>query len=302
MKLKYLQPRVVAKHLLSDDENIRLLNSTPLVGMHLLLLTVPFVGVSWPAVIAMLLTYWMRVFALTGGYHRYFSHRAFKTSRAFQFVLAFLGATGAQLGPLWWAAHHRHHHRHSDTDQDSHSPVRKDFFWSHLGWLLCRKYWKADSGNVRDWMRFPELRWLDRFHVVAPLTLAALMYGIGVIFQTTAPGLGATPWQMVVWGFVVSTVMVYHVTFCVNSVTHIVGNQRYDTGDQSRNNLWVALLTMGEGWHNNHHRYPAAARQGFFRREVDMTYYILLGLQKIGLIWDMKAPPRAVYEEAAAAS
>ncbi|MDA0989863.1 MAG: acyl-CoA desaturase [Verrucomicrobia bacterium] len=259
--------------------------------MHLACLAIPFVGFSWVAIMALVGTYIVRVFALTGGYHRYFSHRSFKTSRLFQFVLAFTGASAAQLGPLWWASHHRHHHLHSDGEGDNHSPLRQGFFWSHVGWLFCRKHELADERRVRDLQQFPELRFLDRYHVIAPLTLALVLYAVGDGLRRTVPSLGTTGWQLVVWGFVVSTVLVYHVTFCVNSVTHMVGKQPFDTKDESRNSLLVALLTMGEGWHNNHHHYPLSARQGFTRGEIDMTYYVLLLLEKLGLIWELKQPP-----------
>ncbi len=296
--MNLIRRRIVPKELLSNDENMRLLTSTPLIFMHTLLLLVPFAGISWPAVIVCLLTYSLRVFALTGGYHRYFSHRSFKTSRAFQFILGFLGASAAQLGPLWWASHHRHHHQHSDVEGDLHSPVQDSAFKSHIGWLFTRRATLADERRVRDWMKFPELVWLDRFHVVAPLALVGLMMGLGALCRALWPTTGVGPFQMTVWGFVVSTVMVYHVTWCINSATHMIGRKRFETGDESRNSLLLALLTFGEGWHNNHHRYPVSARQGFFPWEIDITWYVLLGLQRIGLIWDMHSPPRAIYDEA----
>ena len=291
-------PRVLAKEYLSDDENVTLMQSTPLVVMHLACLAIPFVGVSWVALAALLVTYSVRVFALTGGYHRYFSHRSFKTSRAFQFILGLLGASAGQLGPLWWASHHRHHHQHSDDPEDAHSPRIKGLFRSHIGWLMCRKYAEADAGRVKDLMKYPELRWLDRLHAIPPLILAAALYGIGAWLQAASPQLGVTGAQMLVWGFFVSTVLVYHVTFCINSATHVIGKRRFETHDDSRNHWLLALLTMGEGWHNNHHRYPVAARQGFYPWEIDITYYILLGLRALGIIWDIRKPPAAVYAEA----
>ncbi|MDA0578059.1 MAG: acyl-CoA desaturase [Verrucomicrobia bacterium] len=290
------EPRVVDKADMVGEETIGFPEAYSLITMHLLLLTIPLVGVSAPALVVLVFTYFLRVFALTGGYHRYFSHNSYRTSRFFQFVLGFLGASAAQLGPLWWASHHRHHHNHSDQLTDVHSPRHKGLFYAHLGWLMCGKYAKADRALIKDLMAFPELRWLDRFHFVAPLTLAAVVYLVGDILRRN--GFHTTGWQCVVWGFVVSTVMGYHVTFSINSVTHVFGRKRFKTDDDSRNSFLLALLTMGEGWHNNHHRYPLSARQGFFFWEVDCTYYVLLFLEKLGVIWDVRRPPAKIYEEA----
>jgi stearoyl-CoA desaturase (delta-9 desaturase) len=297
--MAWLQPRVVAKEQLSTNDRFSLAESLPLLVMHLALVSVFFVGVSVPAVVAMLVTYAVRVFALTGGYHRYFSHRSYKTSRFFQFVMAYLGATAAQQGPLWWAAHHRHHHQFSDLPGDAHSPRLQGAWYAHMGWLLCPKNSCADRDRVKDLMRYPELCWIDRYHVVAPLSLAGGLYALGAWLQH-AHGVATSGWQMLVWGFVVSTVMVYHVTFCINSVTHIIGKRRFPTQDDSRNSLLLALLTMGEGWHNNHHRYPVSCRQGFYPWEIDATYYVLLMLSKLGVVWELQAPPASIYAEASA--
>lgn len=288
--------RSLWRHLRTDEENINLVDSSPLLFMHIAAVAgIYLTGFSRAALIACAATYLVRVFALTAGYHRYFSHNAFKTSRAFQFVLAYLGAASAQLGPLWWAAHHRHHHQHADTEEDIHSPRQRGIWWSHIGWLLCRKYAQTELKRIPDFAKYPELRFLDRYHVVAPLTLVAGLYGLGRWLDT---GGG----QMVVWGFFVSTVLVYHATFCINSLSHVFGRRRYETPDDSRNNIWLALITMGEGWHNNHHRYPVSTRQGFFWWEVDLTYYLLTMLSWTGLVWDLRAPPVRVYEEARAAA
>lgn len=291
--------RAIARTILTDEENVTLMDSTPLVFMHIVsLLMLPFVGISAVAVTVCLVTYLVRVFALTAGFHRYFSHRAFKTSRVFQFVLAFLGGMSAQMGAIWWASHHRRHHVTSDTPEDPHSPRQHGFFYAHIGWLLCRKYAKADHDCVGDLLQYPELRLLDRFHAVPPLVLAFATYGLGAYLERAHPGLGTSGWQMLAWGFFLSTVLVYHVTFCVNSVTHMFGSRRFDTQDDSRNSLILALLTMGEGWHNNHHRYPISTRQGFYWWEIDVTYYILLLLEKVRVISDLRAPPKSIYEEA----
>ncbi|MFP4070233.1 MAG: acyl-CoA desaturase, partial [Opitutales bacterium] len=272
----------------------------PLVFMHLACIGALFTGFSWAALAALLLTYVVRVFALTAGFHRYFSHRAFKTSRAFQFVLAWVGTSAAQLGPMWWAANHRHHHQHSDTEADIHSPVIRDAFWAHVGWILCRSYSDIQFERVKDLKKYPELRFIDRFHVLPVLSLIALLYGVGWGLNQAYPSLGTSGLQMVMWGFFLSTVLVYHVTFCVNSVTHIVGTKRFKTDDESRNSWWVALLTFGEGWHNNHHRWPLSARQGMYWWELDLTYLMLRVLEKLGLIWDLKVYPDKIYAEAAA--
>jgi len=263
----------------------------PFVGLHLSCLFVFVVGWSWTAVIAGFLLYVVRMFAITAGYHRYFSHRAFRTSRAGQLCLAVVGASAAQRGPLWWAAHHRHHHEFSDLPEDIHSPKQRGFFWSHVGWVLDRANFRTRIERIKDFAKFPELRFLDRFDIIAPISLAVAMFLLGAALEAWAPGLGTNGWQMLVWGFVVSTVALYHGTFTVNSLAHIVGKRRYETKDTSRNNVFIALITLGEGWHNNHHHYPASARQGFYWWEIDVSYYILKTLALIGLVWDIRPVP-----------
>lgn len=286
-------------HLVHDEDNINLFDSTPLLFMHLSLAGLFFVGFSWTALLVCAFLYFLRVFALTGGYHRYFSHNSYKTSRVFQFVLAFLGGMSAQLGALWWAAHHRHHHLHSDTPQDIHSPGIKGLFWSHIGWLMCRKYAQTELARIPDFAKYPELRFLDRFHVIPPLFLAFSLYFLGDYLAARHPELGTSAWQMVMYGFFLSTVLVYHATFCINSLTHVIGTRRFNTTDHSRNNMVLALITMGEGWHNNHHRYPVCTRQGLYWWEIDATYYILKLLSWFRIVWDLREPPRKLYEEAA---
>ncbi len=288
----------IKDHLLHDEENANLIDSTPLALMHLGLLMVFFVPFSWFAVAVAAFLYVLRVFALTGGYHRYFSHNSYKTGRVFQFVLAFTGGMAAQLGALWWAAHHRHHHQYADTEQDIHSPVRKGFFWSHIGWLLCRKYATTELARIPDFAKYPELRFLDRFHAVPPVLLGFGLYFLGEYLGPRYPGLHTSGWQLVAWGFFFSTVLVYHATFCINSLTHMIGTRRYNTKDHSRNSLVLALVTLGEGWHNNHHRYPVSTRQGFYWWEIDVTYYILKVLEGLGVVWDIRPPPEKLYEEA----
>ncbi len=263
----------------------------PFVALHLSCLFVFVVGWSWTAIIAGVLLYVVRMFAITAGYHRYFSHRAFRTSRVGQLCLAVVGASAAQRGPLWWAAHHRHHHEFSDRPEDVHSPKQRGFFWSHIGWVLDRANFRTRIERVKDFAKFPELRFLDRFDVLVPITLGAAMFLLGVALETWAPGLGTNGWQMLVWGFVVSTIALYHGTFTVNSLAHIIGKRRYETKDTSRNNAFIALITLGEGWHNNHHHYPASARQGFYWWEIDVSYYILKTLALFGLVWDIRPVP-----------
>jgi stearoyl-CoA desaturase (delta-9 desaturase) len=238
----------------------------------------------------------LRMFAVTAFYHRYFSHRAFRTSRAAQFAFALLAASAVQRGPLWWASHHRHHHAHSDRPDDSHSANVHGFLWSHLRWFLSRENFATRLNLVPDLARYPELRWLDRFDVVVPALLAAALYGLGAWLEQAAPALGTSGGQLVVWGFCISTVALHHATFTINSLAHWFGARRYATRDNSRNNLWLALLTFGEGWHNNHHHFPGAARQGFYWWEVDLSYYGLRLLAALGLIWDLRPVPRAVRE------
>lgn len=299
--MSLIKSRVVPATQLSTDGRFSLREFIPILAMHAGLVLLCFTGFSGAAVIALAVTYVLRVFALTGGYHRYFSHRAYKTSRGFQFVLAFLGTTAGQLGPLWWAAQHRHHHQHSDDPLDAHSPRRQGFFHAHMGWLMCPRNALADESRIRDFLRFPELRWLDRWHFLAPLALMAILYGVGEWLHRGLGFGGTSGLQLVAWGFILSTVLVYHVTFSINSLTHMIGKRRFATTDDSRNSLLLALVTMGEGWHNNHHHYPLSARQGLYAREIDLTYGVLLVLQKLGLIWDVREPPAAVYAEARAA-
>ena len=265
----------------------------PFLVMHITCLSVFWVGWSWTAVTAAILLYFVRMFAITGFYHRYFSHRTFKTSRWSQFTFAVLGATAVQRGPLWWAAHHRHHHRHSDQPADVHSPRHYGFLWSHMGWFTARAHFPTKLNLVRDLAKFPELCFLDRFDSLVPFLFGAGIFFFGALLELLFPGLGTSGLQMLVWAFFISTMFLYHGTYTINSLAHRIGSQRYDTQDRSRNSLPLAIITLGEGWHNNHHHYPASARQGFYWWEIDPTYYLLVGLSWVGLVWDIKpVPPR----------
>lgn len=247
----------------------------------LFVFTVPF---RWELVGLAVFSYYIRMFGITAGYHRYFAHRAYKTSRIFQFFLAYLGAMSMQKGPLWWAAHHRDHHRYSDTEKDLHSPRLKGFWYSHMLWFLNSEYDHYDPKMIKDYTKFPELVWLDRYHWVAPLSYAILMYVLG-------------GWDWLVYGYAVATFFLGHGTWTINSLCHVFGSQRYETGDDSRNNFWLALVTMGEGWHNNHHYYAHSANQGFYWYEVDFSYYILRILNLFGIVKELKMPPARVIEE-----
>jgi stearoyl-CoA desaturase (delta-9 desaturase) len=239
------------------------------------------------------------MFAITGGYHRYFSHRSYKTSRVFQFLLGVLGASCGQKGPLWWASHHRHHHQHSDTEEDIHSAKVSGIWWSHVGWVLSTQYLEPRLELIKDFLKYPEILWLEKYNLIFPVILAVATFYLGVALETWAPSLGTNGWQMLVWGFFISTTFLYHGTFLVNSVTHLFGKKRFITGDESRNSLLIALVTLGEGWHNNHHRYPGSERQGFYWWEIDFSHYTLKALSFLGLVWDLRVPPQRIYEEAA---
>jgi stearoyl-CoA desaturase (delta-9 desaturase) len=278
-------------------ERMELGRAIPFIILHLGCLGLIWVGWSPVAVAVAVALYFIRMFAVTALYHRYFCHRAFKTSRAVQFLFGLLGLTAVQRGPLWWASVHRHHHAHSDEDHDAHSPVKKGFFWSHVGWLTSSRNFPTDYSRVKDLAKFPELIFLNRFDLIGPLFLAGGMYALGAGLEAWMPSLGTSGPQMLVWGFFVSTVFLFHATCAVNSFAHTLGSKRYETGDESRNSFILALLTLGEGWHNNHHHYQASARQGFFWWEIDISYYVLKALSVFGIVWDLKPVPARVYSE-----
>jgi stearoyl-CoA desaturase (delta-9 desaturase) len=266
----------------------------PFIAMHLAVLLVFVVGWSPVAVGVALALYVARMFAITGFYHRYFSHRTFKAGRAVQFAFAFLAAASAQRGPLWWASHHRDHHVNTDKPEDPHSPMHRGFWWSHMLWFLTPRNYRTKHEKVKDWAAFPELVFLDRFDVVAPMVLALASLGLGFVLGRLAPNLGTNGPQMLVWGFFVSTVVLYHATFCINSLAHVLGSRRYETKDTSRNNVWLSLVALGEGWHNNHHYYAASTRQGFYWWEIDVTYYLLRFMAAVGLVRELRPVPAEV--------
>lgn len=272
------------------------LRCIPFVAMHLMCFGILWVGWSPFAVTVAAALYFVRMFAITGLYHRYFSHRTFKTSRLGQFCFALLGSCAVQRGPLWWAAHHRHHHRHSDKAGDRHSPLHHGLLWSHMGWFMARPNFPTNLRAVADLAKFPELRFLDRFDIVIAILLAVGIYFFGVLISAVWPELGTSGWQLLIWGFFVSTVVVYHGTYTINSLAHQIGQRRYDTDDTSKNSFLLSLITLGEGWHNNHHHYPGSTRQGFYWWEIDITYYILMLLSWTGLIWDLRPVPKHIRD------
>ncbi len=275
------------------------IGSVPFILMHLSVLLTFWTGVTPAAVAICIFGVFFRLFGITGGYHRYFSHRTYQTSRFFQFILALIGASSTQMGPLWWSANHRHHHRHSDQEPDIHSPIIDTFLWSHIGWIMARPKQKLEDffAKVPDLAKYPELRWLDRHHNAAALLYLFFVAGIGYMVEIKMPQLHTTMAQFIVWGFFVSTVMLYHVTFSINSLTHLWGTRRYKTNDDSRNNFLLGVLIMGEGWHNNHHKYAGSVRQGFYWWEIDVTYYILKTLSWFHIVWDLRAPPKQAYDK-----
>ena len=277
-------------------DRIRLYDVAPIAFIHLLCLGVLWVGWSPVAVAVAVVVAAVRMFVITAFYHRYFSHRTFRTHRWVQLAAAVVGTTCAQRGPLWWASHHRQHHRHSDQPRDLHSPVHRGLLWSHAGWFLARDGLVTHWRSIPDLARFPELLWVERLHMLGPFALAGAMFGLGVWLEGVAPGLGTDGWQMAVWGFAVSTTVLYHATFTINSLAHRWGKRRYETPDDSRNNGFLSLITLGEGWHNNHHFHPGTARQGFRWWEFDPTYYILKTLEKLRIVKDVRGVPKRVVE------
>ena len=269
----------------------------PFVVLHVGCFGVIWTGWSPFAAWSAVALYFVRMFAVTGIYHRYFSHKTYSTSRLGQFLLAVWGGTTVQRGPLWWAYHHRHHHQHSDEESDAHSPHVHGFWWSHIGWITSRRNFPTDYSKVKDLARFPELVFLNRFDIVVPVLFASALFGLGALLERVAPGLGTTGPQMLVWGFFISTTALFHGTSCINSMAHLMGRRRFETTDDSRNSFILAIICLGEGWHNNHHRYQSATRNGFYWWEIDPTYYGLKLLSWTGLIWGFKAVPESVLQE-----
>lgn len=282
----------------NQPERFEWARSLPFIFLHLGCLGVIWVGWSWTAVGVALALYLVRMFAITAFYHRYFSHRTFRTSRFAQFLFAVIGNSAIQRGPLWWAAIHRHHHQHADQEEDIHSPGIKGFWWSHIGWMTSSRNFPTDYNSVRDLAKYPELKFLNRFDLIVPLLFGLSLLALGAVLQRYAPSLGISAGQMLVWGFFISTTVLLHATLFINSLAHTLGRRRFETKDDSRNSLFLALLTLGEGWHNNHHRYMNAARQGFYWWEIDVSYWTLKLLSLTGLVWGLREVPKIIYDEA----
>lgn len=279
------------------DREVDWFRIIPFILLHVACVAVFFVDFSWFAVAVMFGFYLLRMFAITAFYHRYFSHKAFKTSRAVQFIFAVIGVMSTQNGPLWWSAHHRHHHRHADQPEDLHSP-RHGFWYSHMGWFLNRRNYATQEHLVKDWMKYPELRWLDRHSVLVSVLTGFGFWVAGELLARYQPSLQTSGMQLLVWGFLVSTVLLTHVTLTINSFAHRFGYRTYDTRDDSRNNWFLAILTLGEGWHNNHHFHAASVRQGFLWWQIDISYYVLRLMAALGLVWDLVPVPAKAYDPA----
>ena len=265
----------------ADEADIIHPRVLPFITVHLVCLAIFWVDVQPIDWIICGALYVIRMFGITAGFHRYFSHRSFKTSRGFQFFLAFLGQSSAQRGVLWWAAKHRYHHKYSDTEHDVHSPVQHGFWYSHVLWIFSKRGRITDYRLIKDFQKYPELVWLDKWDRIPPVLLGVLVWAIA-------------GWSGLVVGFFVSTVLLFHGTFTINSLSHVIGKQPYVTGDDSRNNWLLAIITLGEGWHNNHHHFPSATPQGFRWWQIDITYYILKILSIFRVVWDLRLPPAHV--------
>ncbi len=283
---------------LSVEDNLQIgaFRLAVFISMHIACLSVFYVVFSWIAVSLMFALYFFRMFFVTAFYHRYFSHRTYTVSRPVQFLMAFLGCTAGQRGPLWWAGHHRGHHINSDTEVDPHSP-RNGFMNSHMLWFLRRGNFSLHEHRIKDLLKYPELRFLEKFDWVPFLILFLACYLLGSFLAAHFPALNTSGLQLLVWGGFVSTVVLYHATYTINSLAHVYGNRRFETNDDSRNNIWLAFLTLGEGWHNNHHRYPVATRQGFYRGEIDISFILINFLAALGLAKDLKPVPIHIMEE-----
>jgi stearoyl-CoA desaturase (delta-9 desaturase) len=282
----------------AQPDGVNLVRCIPFVILHLGCLGVIWTGWSWFAVWTAIALYFLRMFFVTGMFHRYFSHKTYSTSRFGQFILAVCTGTTVQRGALWWAYHHRHHHQHSDQEEDAHSPHVHGFWWSHIGWITSRRNFPTDYSKVKDLAKYPELVWLNRFDIVVPVLFATGLFLLGRMLEAYAPVLGTNGPQLLVWGFFISTTALFHGTASINSFTHLWGKRRFETTDDSRNSFLLALITLGEGWHNNHHRYQSSTRNGFYWWEIDPTYYGLKLLSWTGFIWGLKPVPQSIYEEA----
>ena len=281
----------------SEGNDIDWVRSIPFILLNLSCFLVFFVHFSTVAVLVAVFLYYFRLFTITAFYHRYFSHKTFKTNRFWQFIFAALAGTAGQRGPLWWAAHHRQHHLISEQPEDPHSPVQHGFWWSHVGWLLTHKNHNYNPDRVKDLSCYPEIVFLERYDLLMPSLLFFFLLIAGWLLHMYAPELHTGIGEMLVWGFSISTIALFNTVVIVNSLCHMYGSRRFATPDNSKNNFLFALLTLGEGWHNNHHHYPNSARQGFKWWEIDISYYLIQCLAFLGIIWDVHPVPKSVLEE-----
>ncbi len=265
-----------------------ILSTLRILLFHLSVVLVFVTGFSQTALVCFLLLFTIRMFAISAGYHRYFSHRSFETSRIFQFVLAFIATTAGQKGPLSWATSHINHHRYSDREGDPHSPVLGGWFHAHVGWLLGKGALPTDKTLVKSFMQYPEIVFLNRHHYIGTLSLVIGLALLGEFLSAHYPHLETSALQLVSWGFILSTLLVLHGTFLVNSVTHMYGNRRFDTHDNSRNVWWLLPLMLGENWHHNHHHKPGLATFSTVWWEIDFVYLGIRLLEKLGLVWGVR--------------
>jgi stearoyl-CoA desaturase (delta-9 desaturase) len=245
-------------------------------GLHVAAIVALFlVPFSWHNIRVFLLSYFFGMFFITAGYHRYFSHRSYKLARIPQFLMAFMAQASAQKGILWWAANHRDHHIHSDMEEDIHSPVQKGFWYSHMGWIFDPSTQGYNRKKIADFGKYPELRFLDKYHWIPTVVVGGLFLAIGGV-------------NAFLYGYVLAIICLYQASYCVNSLAHVYGSRRFETTDHSRNNVWLAIITLGEGWHNNHHHCKSSCRQGYKWWEIDMTFYLLTILSWVGIVKDIR--------------
>ena len=235
---------------------------------------------SWAVVGVALLLHWITGgLGITLGFHRLVTHRSFQTPKWLEYFLVFCGSLACQGGPIEWIGLHRHHHAHSDQEVDHHNSGR-GFWWSHMGWMFYDVPAKQEIPRfTRDIIDDPVYQFLEKYFLVVQAALGVVLYLIG-------------GWPFVVWGIFVRLVVVYHCTWFVNSATHKFGYRTYDAGDASTNCWWVALVTYGEGWHNNHHAFQYSARHGLKWWEIDMTWMTIRFLQLLGLAQKVKLAPK----------
>jgi fatty-acid desaturase len=254
--------------------------TTFFIALHILAFTA-FFFFSWKALILAVIVYWIAGSLGIGmGYHRLLTHRGFKAPKWVEYFLTTCGTLAIEGGPIAWVATHRVHHQNTDKEGDPHSPNDGGFF-AHMGWIITGKAMHARAEELLPFV--PDLRkdkyyvWISKYHWVPPVVLAVIIYA-------------AFGWSCLLWAVFLRTVAGLHSTWFVNSATHMWGSQRFLTGDSSTNSFWVAMLTFGEGWHNNHHASPQAARHGIAWYEIDMNWYGIRALKALGLAWDIKLP------------